>query len=126
MPVLIFPEGTRSPMGGLGSFKRGAFEIACRARVPVLPVLIRCEPSALSKGRPWYDIPPTMAYLTLTPLPLVRPEEFGNDATAMARAFEAMYRYRLNLPTDNTDPQADQPSEQGDDGNRSRAQASHR
>jgi 1-acyl-sn-glycerol-3-phosphate acyltransferase len=118
MPVLIFPEGTRSPMGGLGPFKRGAFEIACRAQVPVLPVLIRCEPSALSKGRPWYDIPSSTAFLTLTPLPLVSPDKFGNDATAMASAFEAMYRYHLNLPTNQC--------EQGDDGNRSRAQATHR
>ena len=50
MPLLVFPEGTRSPAGGLRRFRRGAFEIACRANVPVVPILIRCEPGALAKG----------------------------------------------------------------------------
>ena len=53
----------------------------------------------MAKGHPWYHIPPTTAYLTVTPLPLVRPEEYGNDAATMASAFEDMYRYRLNLPS---------------------------
>lgn len=118
MPVLIFPEGTRSPEHELYPFKRGAFEIACRAKVPVFPVLIRCEPLALSKSKRWYQIPATTAYLTLTPLAVINPTEFGNDAAAMASACETMYRYHLNLPTIR--------SEQSDDGNRSRAKASHR
>jgi 1-acyl-sn-glycerol-3-phosphate acyltransferase len=97
MPVAIFPEGTRSPPGGLHPFKRGAFEIACRANVPVLPVLIRCEPAVLGKGRPWYDIPPRVAQFTLTPLPLMRPEEYRGQAVSMAAAAEAMFRQELNL-----------------------------
>jgi 1-acyl-sn-glycerol-3-phosphate acyltransferase len=118
MPVLIFPEGTRSPEYELYPFKRGAFEIACRAKVPVFPVLIRCEPLALSKCKRWYQIPSRTAYLTLTPLPVINPTEYGNDAAAMASACETMYRYHLNLPTSRT--------EQSDDGNRSRVKASHR
>ena len=50
MPMLVFPEGTRSPAGGLRRFRRGPFEIACRANVPVVPVLIRCEPARAGKG----------------------------------------------------------------------------
>jgi 1-acyl-sn-glycerol-3-phosphate acyltransferase len=97
MPVAVFPEGTRSPDGGrdLHPFKRGAFEIACRANVPVLPILIRCEPPALGKGRPWYDIPSKTAALTLTTLPAMHPEEFGGDAARMTSAAEAMFRREL-------------------------------
>jgi 1-acyl-sn-glycerol-3-phosphate acyltransferase len=97
MPVAVFPEGTRSPNGGhdLHPFKRGAFEIACRANVPVLPILIRCEPAALGKGQPWYDIPSKTAVLTLTTLPAMYPEQFGGDATRMASASEAMFRNEL-------------------------------
>lgn len=97
MPVTIFPEGTRSPPDGLHPFRRGAFEIACRANVPVLPILIRCEPPALGKGRPWYDVPPRPAVFTLTPLPVLRPEDFGGDAARMASVAEATYRQQLNL-----------------------------
>ena len=38
--VMIFPEGTRSVNGEIGFFKRGAFQLAIQAGVPVLPVLI--------------------------------------------------------------------------------------
>ena len=38
--VIIFPEGTRSPEPGLGSFKSGGFHLAIRAGVPVVPVSV--------------------------------------------------------------------------------------
>jgi len=40
-PVLIFPEGTRSPDGRLQAFKDGAFRLAMEAKVPVIPVAIQ-------------------------------------------------------------------------------------
>jgi 1-acyl-sn-glycerol-3-phosphate acyltransferase len=97
MPVLVFPEGTRSPEDGLRPFLRGAFEIACRANVPILPLLIRCTPSALGKGRPWYDIPERSASFTVTPLPAISPGDWRGDAGAMASACEEMYRQQLGL-----------------------------
>lgn len=36
--VLIFPEGTRTKAGSIGNYARSGAEIACAARVPVLPV----------------------------------------------------------------------------------------
>ena len=53
IPVLIFPEGTRSPIRGFGKFRRGAFEMACRAGVPVLPAYITNAPRTLMKGMHW-------------------------------------------------------------------------
>jgi 1-acyl-sn-glycerol-3-phosphate acyltransferase len=38
--IMIFPEGTRSTDGGIGFFKRGAFQLAIQAGVPILPVII--------------------------------------------------------------------------------------
>lgn len=38
--IMIFPEGTRSPDREIGFFKRGAFQLAIQADVPILPVLI--------------------------------------------------------------------------------------
>ncbi len=55
--LLIFPEGTRSPKGGLGSFQRGAAHTALRSGQPLLPVWIRCDPPTLMRGQKWFDVP---------------------------------------------------------------------
>jgi 1-acyl-sn-glycerol-3-phosphate acyltransferase len=69
--VLVFPEGTRSPESGPLPFQRGAFELAARAQVPLLPIRIEARPSMLQKGTPWYRIPRRMARLGVAFLPEV-------------------------------------------------------
>lgn len=39
IPVLIFPQGTRVPVGERGKFNKGGAMLACSAGVPVLPVV---------------------------------------------------------------------------------------
>ncbi len=48
-PVVVFPEGTLSP-GGLSEFKPGAFVLAKRAGVPLVPVLIEGAARAWQPG----------------------------------------------------------------------------
>lgn len=50
--VAIFPEGTRSPNGSLGSFKRGAFVMAIDTEAPILPFVIQGSGRLLPK-RSW-------------------------------------------------------------------------
>lgn len=54
--VIVFAEGTRSPDGKLGMFKRGAFLLAARAQKPIVPVAIigsnAILPSRTSQIRP--------------------------------------------------------------------------
>ncbi len=38
--IMLFPEGTRSSDNEIGFFKRGAFQLAIQAGVPILPVII--------------------------------------------------------------------------------------
>jgi 1-acyl-sn-glycerol-3-phosphate acyltransferase len=38
--LMMFPEGTRSLTSEIGYFKRGAFQLAIQAKVPILPVLL--------------------------------------------------------------------------------------
>jgi 1-acyl-sn-glycerol-3-phosphate acyltransferase len=38
--IMIFPEGTRSKDKEIGFFKRGAFQLALEAGVPILPIVI--------------------------------------------------------------------------------------
>lgn len=47
--IMIFPEGTRSVDGRLKPFKPGAFVLAERHRVPLLPILIQGTSAALPK-----------------------------------------------------------------------------
>jgi 1-acyl-sn-glycerol-3-phosphate acyltransferase len=69
--VILFPEGTRSPVGGLGRFRLGAFELARRTGLPILPVWITAEPPALWKGLPWYAVPRQTVDFRLHPAPLL-------------------------------------------------------
>ncbi len=48
--LLIFPEGTRSEDGTLKRFKLGAFDLAKRAEVPIVPIAINGSFDALPKN----------------------------------------------------------------------------
>lgn len=63
--VVLFPEGSRSPEGGLRPFKRGVAHIALRSGCPIIPVFISCKPSALKKGEPWWAVPDRKLVVTL-------------------------------------------------------------
>ena len=47
--LMIFPEGTRSADGRLKPFKHGAFTLALRAKVPILPIVLDGTANALPK-----------------------------------------------------------------------------
>ena len=101
LDVLIFPEGTRSPPGGLNPFQRGAFEIACRADVPVVLLLSTCVPSALTKDRAFWNQPDELAVLTIRPTVLLEPRDFGMDSRALMSHVEATYKSALGkLPAE--------------------------
>jgi 1-acyl-sn-glycerol-3-phosphate acyltransferase len=48
--VILFPEGTRTLDGKLQSFKRGAFSLAAKAGVPVVPLTINGTYTIMPKG----------------------------------------------------------------------------
>jgi 1-acyl-sn-glycerol-3-phosphate acyltransferase len=95
--VLVFPEGSRSPEGGVRRFQRGAFEIACRAKVPIVPLVLRCEPSALRKDQRVWQHPDTIARLTIEVDEPLEPAQFGFASRRMRTAVEELYKSRLGL-----------------------------
>lgn len=94
--VLIFPEGTRSPPGpALQPFHRGAFELAARAKVPVVLLKLTCVPPALSKRLPIWKVADRMAVLTIEPVEVIHPASSELGSKALARAMEQRYRELL-------------------------------
>jgi len=49
--LAVFPEGTRSPDGKLQAFKSGAFVMAIKSGVPILPIAIRGSYNIVPKHR---------------------------------------------------------------------------
>ncbi|HET8792022.1 MAG TPA: lysophospholipid acyltransferase family protein [Modicisalibacter sp.] len=57
-PLIVFPEGTRTTPGEPIRLRRGGAVIALASGAWITPVRIRCQPSTLIKGEPWYRVPP--------------------------------------------------------------------
>ena len=102
LSVVIFPEGTRSPAGGLGSMYRGAFATAAATQTDILPVLITCNPPALHRDAPWHKLPRQSIDYQLHPQPLFKVE--GRSARRLQREVTALYRSLLGLPTPQLQP----------------------
>jgi 1-acyl-sn-glycerol-3-phosphate acyltransferase len=64
--VMFFPEGTRSPDGRVGRFTDGAFALAVKAQVPVLPVVVDGSRNCLPK-RSWKFGPAQTIQLKVLP-----------------------------------------------------------
>jgi 1-acyl-sn-glycerol-3-phosphate acyltransferase len=87
-PLIIFPEGTRTQPGRPVRFQRGASYIAMKSELPILPVLIHCSPSTLSKRERWYHIPHRRFHLrieVLEPISASRWGEHDEASTIAAR-----------------------------------------
>lgn len=99
--VLLFPEGTRSPAtGGLHKFGRTPFEIATRADVPVVALLIREEPRWLGKGASLAAPKEVMSVKTVQLLKVVHPRDFFGDSRLLRDYVESAYRQALDLSED--------------------------
>ena len=102
LPLIIFPEGTRTMPGEPLRFVRGAARIALSTGVPILPVVLRCEPRVLTKGAKWYAWPPRVVRIEVdvqacvTPGALVAKERAG--ARSLTHALERFFVDRLAMP----------------------------
>jgi 1-acyl-sn-glycerol-3-phosphate acyltransferase len=79
--IMIFPEGTRSLDGRLRKFKHGAFTLACKARVPIVPIAIEGSFTALPKSAFLLQSTPEGGRLRIVvrALPPVDPETAKGD-----------------------------------------------
>jgi 1-acyl-sn-glycerol-3-phosphate acyltransferase len=51
--LLVFPESSRSRTGRLNRFRDGAFLLAARAGIPIVPVAIHGSHACFPPGQPW-------------------------------------------------------------------------
>ncbi len=93
--LAIAPEGTRSATGELLEFKHGAFFLAKKMRVPIVPVVLHNVADALPKGK----LLLRPATIQVSVLPPIAPESLGNMRAA-GRELRARYREALDLPWD--------------------------
>jgi 1-acyl-sn-glycerol-3-phosphate acyltransferase len=74
--LLLFPEGTRSIDGQVGPFKRGAFQLALDANVPIIACSIAGSGRSMPKKGFW--IRPGKVHITLH-APILPETLHGND-----------------------------------------------
>lgn len=104
VPLVIFPEGTRTPSGRvLGPLQRGMANIALAARADILPVCIRCNHDTLKKGSPWYVVPATTIVYDIEVASAFSPAQVidgaqprGRQARQLTDYMEHYFRNRLS------------------------------
>lgn len=64
--VMFFPEGTRSPDGRVHQFHDGAFHLAIREQIPVLPIAVEGSRSCLPKNS-WIFGKPQEIFIKVLP-----------------------------------------------------------
>jgi 1-acyl-sn-glycerol-3-phosphate acyltransferase len=67
--LVVFPEGTRSRDGRLREFKKGAFVLAIRAGLPVVPVICRGTRRLMPRGSRLTVVPGPVELVVEAPIP---------------------------------------------------------
>jgi len=88
--VLIFPEGTRSENRKIKRFHKGAFYLAEKLKLDILPVLINGTADYVAKGE-LFGKKSTITVKFLEPLPL-SDNNFGTNYSEKARHIRAFFR----------------------------------
>jgi 1-acyl-sn-glycerol-3-phosphate acyltransferase len=88
--VMFFPEGTRSRDGRVHRFSDGAFRLAIKENVPVLPLAIDGTHEALPKHSIWFDPDPEPIRVQV-----LDPVDTGPYAEDEARALQRHVRAKV-------------------------------
>ncbi len=101
VPVLNFPEGSRSPDGKLQRFRKHLFAVACDLHVKILPVAIARTRDVITKGSLQYNMG-TCGYLEV-----LEPIEAVGDPGELARATKKRIQDAIDALAARTAPNAD-------------------
>ena len=84
--LIIFPEGTRTPLHGRNKLQRGAAHVAVRGRIDITPVHIHSSLPMLTKDTPWWRVPVRKPHFTIEVRPDIAVEEFCSTAASESLA----------------------------------------
>lgn len=102
--IFLFPEGTRSPTGRVRPFKEGAFVLAKRLEVPILPLVINGSKNALPKNSYNFHGRSDVHLEVLDPVP---PESFRDTPTTeLATQIRALIASRVAEEIEATSPRS--------------------
>jgi 1-acyl-sn-glycerol-3-phosphate acyltransferase len=91
--LFVFPEGTRSPTGNLIPFYPGAFRLAVRNRVPIVPVVVDGTQIILPKKQLFIRPRPVVVRI-LAP---VSPASVGNDHKRLLEEVRTRMQHELDV-----------------------------
>jgi 1-acyl-sn-glycerol-3-phosphate acyltransferase len=114
-PVMFFPEGTRSADGSVGRFHDGAFRLALRERVNVVPIALEGSHACLPKHSWRFGAARTIRLRVLPPIEVAafRPDQTAALREAARRAIIrqiARWRDTDEAAVDATEAATDLPS----------------
>ncbi len=97
IPVLFFPEGTRSSTDEMGEFQNGAFKLAIKEGRPILPVYMGGTREAIPKGGWIFKTKVSNQYLYRNPISTIK--NFSNAIWVKLKwknLYQRNYDYFLN------------------------------
>lgn len=68
LKLWIFPEGTRHRTEGFHPFKKGAFNIAVHAQIPIIPVVVSSYQTFYSKDKKYFRWPGHVIVQVMNPI----------------------------------------------------------
>jgi 1-acyl-sn-glycerol-3-phosphate acyltransferase len=88
--IVIFPEGTRSPDGRMKRFHKGAFFLAEKLNLDIVPLLLHGCGDVTAKG----DYMVTKGQMTMKYLPRIKSDDksFGEDYVTKAKAITKYFK----------------------------------
>jgi 1-acyl-sn-glycerol-3-phosphate acyltransferase len=91
--LFVFPEGTRSSTGDLIRFFPGAFRLAVRNQVPIVPVVIEGTQVILPKKQLFIRPRPVVMRI----LPAIHPSAVGNDHKQLLETARTRMQHELDV-----------------------------
>jgi 1-acyl-sn-glycerol-3-phosphate acyltransferase len=93
--VILFPEGTRTMDGKLQPFKRGAFSLASKAEVPVVPLTINGTFTIMPKGS-FSVLPANISVVIGKPIYILKVNGKDDELKLMEQAHRQIEKYYIN------------------------------